>query len=432
MDKKINILYDASLIFETFDSKKANRSGLFFTALNILKEFICSEKINISLYSDNPSLYKKWNSLKKELEKDVCCENVHLVKHNFYDKLSYTFNELKIKKTNAEINNKCISIIKYKIKADIYGLLLKLFNNKKLNDFHCNIDAFFSPVYATPQIINEFNHIKKYIILYDTVQLIFPEYYEVMKNANKWFLQLVNNLNKNDSYFAISQATKQDFLEHCSILTDKQITVTPLACADYFVSSKGLTQKSLDKYNLPTNKKYVFSLCTLEPRKNLIRAVKTFIDFIDKNNIDDMVFILGGGAWKGFIEKLETEVGNFDKYKNKILRAGYIDDEDLAPLYSGAEWFVYTSQYEGFGLPLLEAMSCGCPVITSNNSSIPEVVDNAGIMIDFDSDEQHIAAYEKYYFDNEFRNIMTQKGYEHSKTFSWKKCADIMIGEMTK
>ena len=68
----------------------------------------------------------------------------------------------------------------------------------------------------------------------------------------------------------------------------------------------------------------------------------------------------------------------------------YIDDEDLAPLYSGAEWFVFTSQYEGFGLPPLEAMACGCPVIASNNSSLPEVVGDAGIMIDWDSDEQHI------------------------------------------
>ena len=101
-------------------------------------------------------------------------------------------------------------------------------------------------------------------------------------------------------------------------------------------------------------------------------------------------------------------------------------------MYSGAEWFVYTSQYEGFGLPPLEAMSCGCPVITYNNSSLPEVVGDAGIMIDWDSDEQHIQAYEKYYYDENYRKEMALKGLERSKLFSWEKCANQMIEVMTK
>ena len=77
-------------------------------------------------------------------------------------------------------------------------------------------------------------------------------------------------------------------------------------------------------------------------------------------------------------------------------------------------------------------MSCGCPVITSNNSSLPEVVGDAGIMIDFDSEEQHIEAYEKYYFNEELRKSYSQKGLERANLFSWKKCADQMIAEMSK
>ena len=145
-----------------------------------------------------------------------------------------------------------------------------------------------------------------------------------------------------------------------------------------------------------------------------------------------MVFVLGGSAWNGFIEKFEQEVPEYAKYKNKIIRAGYIDDEDLEILYSNAEWFVYTSQYEGFGMPPLEAMDCGCPVITSNNSSLPEVVGNAGIMIDWDSDEQHISAYEKYYFDAKYRQTMAQKGLKQATKFSWQKAADIMVETFQK
>ena len=145
-----------------------------------------------------------------------------------------------------------------------------------------------------------------------------------------------------------------------------------------------------------------------------------------------MVFVLGGAHWSDFIGKLESEIKDFGEYKDKILRAGYIADEDLPALYSGAEFFVYTSQYEGFGLPPLEAMACGTPVIASNNSSLPEVIGDAGQMIDWDSDEQHIAAYEKYYFDKKYRDEMAQKGLERSKMFSWKNTVDIIINAIKK
>ena len=121
-----------------------------------------------------------------------------------------------------------------------------------------------------------------------------------------------------------------------------------------------------------------------------------------------------------------------ENIKSKILKIGYVDDSDQAALYSGALFFVYTSQYEGFGLPPLEAMSCGTPIITSNNSSLPEVVGQAAIMIDYDDDEAHIKAYESYYYNENLRQENSKKGLERAKLFSWKKCADIMITEMKK
>lgn len=83
-------------------------------------------------------------------------------------------------------------------------------------------------------------------------------------------------------------------------------------------------------------------------------------------------------------------------------------------------------------MPPLEAMQCGCPVISSNNSSLPEVVGKAEITIDWDSDEQHIASYERYYYDNEFRKQNILEGLKRSKMFSWDKCADIMIKKMAE
>jgi len=88
--------------------------------------------------------------------------------------------------------------------------------------------------------------------------------------------------------------------------------------------------------------------------------------------------------------------------------------------------------YEGFGLPPLEAMSSGCPVITSNNSSLPEVVGDAGIKVQYDNDEEHIAAYERYYYDSDFRQNNARKGLERARLFSWQKCADTIVDEIVK
>ena len=185
-----------------------------------------------------------------------------------------------------------------------------------------------------------------------------------------------------------------------------------------------------EKYHIPQEKKYVFSLCTLEPRKNLIRAVTTFILFLEKNHLTNLIFVLGGCAWNSFENQLKKNDKISECYKKYVFHAGYVEDNDLPILYSNAEWFVYTSQYEGFGLPPLEAMQCGCPVITSNNSSLPEVVGDAGIMIDWDNDEQHIEAYENYYFNNELRKENSRKGLERARIFSWEKTAKQIIDKM--
>jgi glycosyltransferase involved in cell wall biosynthesis len=293
------------------------------------------------------------------------------------------------------------------------------------------MDIVFSPCYKIDENIQQ-TGIPCYTLLHDCIPLVLPAYFD--NDSQSWFTKLFNSLNSNGYYFANSNYTKQDFLKFCHDLDKDKITVIPLSTNIEYRPNKNKVQleKAKQKYHIPQNMKYIFSLCSLEPRKNLIRAVRTFIKFIEKNKIDDMVFVLGGSAWNGFIEKFEQEVPEYSKYKDKIIRAGYVDDDDLEILYSNAEWFVYTSQYEGFGMPPLEAMACGCPVITSNDTSLPEVVDNAGIMIDWDSDEQHIKSYEKYYFDVKYRQIMAEKGLKQASKFSWQKATDIMTETFKK
>lgn len=418
MSKKIHLMIDAQILKHVL-TKNACRSGIFWTALELIHAMQKRPDVQLSLYCSTINI----NEIKKAIKYHLP-ELKNIPIHTHKD-IFYFFKWFSYLTT--------LPASFYKTYWYIRFLLRRIHSNfvsSPNSNIWTKIDVFLSPIYAIPSWMNNYPKIKKWVVMYDTIPFILPEYFKDLYHIHSWFMELVNYMKTRPDaqYFAISEQTKLDFVKFIPELKSEQIFVAPLACANTFYPySKEDTTKSLKKYNIPTDKKYVFSLCSLEPRKNLIRAVKTFVEFIKKNKIDDMVFVLGGGHWEDFIGKLDAEISDLGNYKDKIIKAGYIDDEDLAPLYSGAEWFVYTSQYEGFGLPPLEAMACGCPVITSNNSSLPEVVGDAGIMIDWDSDEQHVAAYETYYFHPELREQNRQKGLARAKEFSWDKTVDLMV-----
>jgi glycosyltransferase involved in cell wall biosynthesis len=424
-NNKLKLLFDARILALGIGNN-AGRSGIYFTTKNILKHFLKNPNLDITLFCDMKNLatlrivsIKEFGGTKFKILSDA----PQSVLSDIY---SYLFAKRTIAKFEKRFFAKFFWDILVRIVKPFEKLLCKFYKINLEEKISC-YDAFFSPVFKIP---STFDKLKKYTILYDIIPTLFPKMNSAWKEGS-WYDLLTKSLNSNDYYFAISEYTKQDFLKYFPVLDANKITTTLLACDENFrVCTQEQINKSKEKYNIPSDKKYVFSLCTLEPRKNLIRAVKTFVEFIKKNNIEDIVFVLGGGHWDTFIKLLKAEILDLGKYQDKILKIGYVEDEDLAPLYSGAEWFVYTSQYEGFGLPPLEAMSCGCPVITSNNSSLPEVVGDVGIMVDWDSDEQHIEAYEKYYFDKNLRAENSQKGIERAKTFSWEKCANEMANIM--
>ena len=412
--KKLKLIYDASIVVNTTNANWA-RSGVYFSALNLLKEFAKRDDIELVLYCKTDDKNKAKKFLKDLLKKDFACI-FEFVPSKLIIALKRTIEKLPplISKPFYKAND-----LRKKLKNKNPQ---KKPNTQNPNEYNA---CYLSAAYDLPARFKHDESIIKYAIAYDVMPLIFPQYY---KDSVDGWLQTFKIFN---NYFSISQHTKKDYLKHLEHLKEQNITTALLACDESFKPANNeQINLAKQKYKIPENKKYIFSLCTLEPRKNLIRTLKTFIEFIKKNNIDDLVFVLGGGHWEIFIKELEKSIDDLGAYKDKILKIGYVDDKDLAPLYSGALFFVYTSQYEGFGLPPLEAMSCGSAVITSDNSSLPEVVGDAGIMIAYDSDEAHIKAYEKYYFDENFRKENAKKGLERSGLFSWQKCADIMVNKM--
>ena len=421
----LSLIYDATLIANVRGGK---RTGTFFVADALLKEFLRRDDISLKIYCRSGDEKQARINLAPYLSKKNC--EIIFVKRHFFGVQFRLFVKAVLrvlpKFLTTFLYSSAQKILALKQKAVVPN---KVTPNKKESLEKTENYAFFSPFFAPPK---EYLHLAKFLVIYDAIPLIFDEYRN--NPGNYWFLELARKLDESYTCFAISAHTKTDFLKYLPHLKPENIIVTPLACDERFKPANAdEIARARKKYNIPENKKYIFSLCTLEPRKNLIRAVKCFANFISKNNIDDLVFVLGGAHWDAFIEKLENEIGSLDEnIKSRILKIGYVDDSDQAALYSGALFFVYTSQYEGFGLPPLEAMSCGTPVITSNNTSLPEVVGQAGIMIDYDDDEAHIKAYESYYYNENLRQENSKKGLERAKLFSWEKCADIMITEMKR
>ena len=419
------ILFDATPLAEGAVNK-VDRTGIYFCTKNILQELLLQKDIVIDFYCAP----KVISVVECELEK-LLYRKAKLINKNCFNMiLSNIWCRINKKRRVYKMSG---HYLLNNILAVTELVLEHVVNNMDvLNVTITNRYLFFlSTKYQAPKKVYKNKDILKIIFLHDAIAIMHPEFFQVKfaKIRTSWIQHMINTMNNEEIYLTNSNYTKNDFLYCCPNISENNFKVAYHACSDFFIkcADENKITKVKAKYGIDLNKKYLFSLCAIEPRKNIIRIVKCFIRFIQKNNIEDMIMVLGGKAWSNFALEFEKQAGfNINKIPY-VKTIGYVNDDDLPALYSGAEWFVYTSQYEGFGVPPLEAMSCGCPVIVSNNSSLPEVVGEAGILIDWDSDEQHIEAYEKYYYNSELRRENSEKGLLQAQKFSWSKCVNQIL-----
>jgi glycosyltransferase involved in cell wall biosynthesis len=228
---------------------------------------------------------------------------------------------------------------------------------------------------------------------------------------------------RDDSWvIAISQATKDDFCNYTNT-PPSRVFVTHLAAADHFFPERNpdIISAVRRKYRVPDGR-FLLSVCTLEPRKNLESVIKAFAELILAERIEDLNLVLVGNVgWNP--ETIFTEFERYPALRERVIFTGYVPDEELRALYSDATAFVYLSVYEGFGLPPLEAMQCGTPVITSNVSSLPEVVGEAGIKLPPHDLPAISQAMLSLYRDPNLRRTMAAASLARSTEFSWDKCA---------
>jgi len=235
------------------------------------------------------------------------------------------------------------------------------------------------------------------------------------KLGKKWIFQLFlpRTLKYADRIVAMSENTKKDILKCYPKIDKTKIKVVyPYASEDFrIIKDKKALLNCRKKYNLP--EKFFLYVGTLEPRKNIDNILKAIAEIYNKVKIP--LVIVGTKGWKyNSIFKKYRDL-NLDK---RVFFTGYVNQQDLPTIYNLAICLIYPSFYEGFGLPPLEAMKCGTPVITSNTSSLPEVVGNSEIMIDPNSVEELEQKMYKVATDKKLREKLRSQGLERSKKFN--------------
>ncbi len=268
-------------------------------------------------------------------------------------------------------------------------------------------------VHATFQMLaplKMIRHPKKFVL---TVHDILPTIYFTTKRKIKtmWYLTEYA-IPRADKIITDSEFTKNELVEHLDADEDN-IHVVPLGVDDkYHPLNKDECKK---KFNFDSRKKYILIVSSNEPWKNM--------EFVD-----DIIDLIGDYTF--------VKIGyGQDSTNPKVINLGYMNEIDMPYLYNACDLFMHTSLYEGFGLPILEAMACGCPVISSNSASLPEVVGSAGILLDahsVDSADRFVDNIYNVLENDDLRIKMIENGLIRSKEFSWNRTARETIGVYNK
>ncbi len=282
------------------------------------------------------------------------------------------------------------------------GLASEMMKNKP--------DILFVPSYTIPQA----HPAKTIVTIHGLEYKYFPECYSIKERL---FLELntLFSIKWSSKIIVPSESTKRDLIKFYKVDDGKISVVYHGVRSQKFIKSK--------VHKVKNNEFNILFVGRLEKRKNIVNLIKAFELFKKSYKLQATSYklILVGKAGFGFSEiKKAIQESLFNK---DIVLKNYITEEEKDELYKKADVFVLPSFYEGFGLPVLEAMSYGVPVICSNISSLPEVAGDAALLVDPNNIQEIVDAMNKVFSDDDLRNKMIEKGFKNVKRFSWEKCA---------
>lgn len=295
----------------------------------------------------------------------------------------------------------------------------------KATNFLIRHPQFFSPLFEKAFGLTDIFHGTNYTVLpfrksrqvmtiYDLSFIRYPQYSNAIVQG--YADRVRRCLRWTDLILTISESSKSDIIKYLGFDADR-IVVTPLA------SRYGIGYKSdipvFNGYDL--SRPFILFVSTIEPRKNIIGLIEAFDKLKRTQKIEHDLVLIGQKGW--LYEPIFERIAR-SPYRHDIYHLNYLPDHFVAEFYRKADVFVYPSHYEGFGLPVLEAMTLGTPVVCSNSSSLPEVAGDAAIMIDA-GDEMEIAnGIMSVIDDRMLRDELIRRGDDRAKIFSWRKTAE--------
>lgn len=275
------------------------------------------------------------------------------------------------------------------------------------------LDILHSPHYTMPIL----KPCKSVVTFCDMTFELFPELHEFSKRLI-FPLMMRWSANHAEQLIAISESTRQDVIRILGVKPDRIIAIPLAASSDYGVIGAERVKEVCDRYKL-TSGKYIYYVGALEPRKNVPLLIEAYAKLADRFP-DIPLAIAGKKGW--MYDEIFAKVKNYN-LEERVRFLGYVPEQDLIGLYNGTRVFVYPSLYEGFGLPVLEAMQCGAPVITTNVSSMPEVAGDVALLVAPDDVEGLSQALQRVLSDDRLAQDLSRLGLTRSANFSWKNCA---------
>jgi len=271
--------------------------------------------------------------------------------------------------------------------------------------------AFSAPVFYPGKVV---------VTVHDLIAIFFGE--EIPFFSRQYFSRWMPfSYRFADHIIAISENTKRDIIKILGFPEEKITVIYEAASTSYRpVRDRGAISRLQAKYN--TGSDYLLHIGTLNPRKNLAFLIDVFAKLIEKGSTLNLV-IAGKPGW--YYEGLFTQVQRLG-LSGRVKFIGYVPESDKATLLSGASAFVFPSRYEGFGLPVLEAMACGCPVVAADVSSIREVVGESGILLPLDDNAAWVQALRSLDRSG-LRVKLRTAGLKQAQKFSWRKAASETI-----
>jgi glycosyltransferase involved in cell wall biosynthesis len=315
-------------------------------------------------------------------------------------------------------------IIKQYSDAHLFPMPVRFSDLLLASEFTC-ILSYFEKYFGSPDILHGTNYSVypcnnslKVMNIYDLTFIKYPHYID---SVVKTYTERVKRcLQWTDLVITISQSSKKDIVEYLNVDPEK-IYVTPLASRyhpNYLCADKIPELEKQVNYNF--SQPYLLFVSTIEPRKNITAIISAFNYLKEKHKIEHQLILIGKKGWN--YEPIFAAIEN-SPWKHHIHHLDYLSDELVALFYSKADVFVYPSHYEGFGLPVLEAMTLGTCVISSQTSSIPEVAGDAALLINPNEPIELAEAILKVISDSQLRQELIDKGKEQAKLFTWERTA---------